>query len=207
MGNYYPATDVQTIVATVEAASQATDAKLIAETLRGKPAAFGDLVRRYQDRLAHTVTHLCGSAEDAQDVVQDTFVQAFVKLDSFRGTSAFYTWLYRIAFNLTMSRRRGRRPPVSIEARREAGIDPIDDGDGPSAHLEQQDRTAQVQAALQRLSDDHRQVLVLRELDGWSYEQMAELLALPVGTIRSRLHRARLELKQYLQTAVEDEQI
>ncbi|MHB1034951.1 MAG: RNA polymerase sigma factor, partial [Pirellulales bacterium] len=79
------------------------DAQRIDEALSGKTAAFGQLVQKYQDRLYNAIAHVLGSAEDARDVVQDAFVQAFVKLDSFHGSSTFYTWLYRIAFNLAIS--------------------------------------------------------------------------------------------------------
>ena len=104
------------------------DAQLIEETLAGKSTAFGQLVRKYQDRLYNTVVHVVGSTEDAQDVVQDAFVQAFLKLDSFQQTSAFYTWLYRIAFNVAASLRRRRKPTLSVERTREtSGEEPIDD--------------------------------------------------------------------------------
>ena len=90
------------------------DAQLIDKTLAGHSAAYGDLVRKYQDRLYNTVVHVAGNAEDARDIVQDAFVQAFVKLDTFQRSSAFYTWLYRIAFNLAATHRRRRRPTLSV---------------------------------------------------------------------------------------------
>ena len=175
------------------------DAHLIQEALGGDSSAFGQLVSRYQDRLYHAVTHLIGSAEDARDVVQDAFVQAFVKLETFRQESAFYTWLYRIAFNLAVSRRRRQRPTMSVEAAREqSGQEPKDTNVGPEARMEQQERAAQVRAALGRLSDEHRMVLVLREMEDCRYETIAEILELPVGTVRSRLFRARMQLRDEL---------
>ena len=93
------------------AGAQPDDATLIERSRAGEPAAFGKLVIRYQDRLYNTLIRVCGEAEEARDVAQEAFVQAFVKLDSFRGNSAFYTWLYRIAFNTAISR---RRPPRRI---------------------------------------------------------------------------------------------
>jgi RNA polymerase sigma-70 factor, ECF subfamily len=175
------------------------DAQLILETMAGKTAAFGQLVQKYQDRLYNTIVHVVGAPEDARDVVQDAFVQAFVKLDTFQQSSAFYTWLYRIAFNLAASLCRRRRPAASVEQLREAsGEEPADEGEGPLERLEERERARQVQEAIAALSEEHRSVLVLREIDGHCYETIAEILDLPVGTVRSRLHRARLQLRDVL---------
>jgi RNA polymerase sigma-70 factor (ECF subfamily) len=175
------------------------DAKLIRQTLDGQSAAFGELVRKYQDRLYNTMVHVTGSPHDAQDVVQDAFVQAFVKLDTFQQTSAFYTWLYRIAFNVAVTHRRRRKPVLSVEQTRQAsGEEPTDDQADPGERLEQEERRRLVQAAISRLSEEHRSVLILREIDGCCYETIAEILELPIGTVRSRLHRARLQLKEEL---------
>ena len=176
------------------------DAQLIDATLAGESAAFGCLVTKYQDRLVNTLVPLLGSAEDARDVAQDAFVQAFVKLDRFRRTSAFYTWLYRIAFNMAMSHRRRKKPTVSLEEIKErTGTEPTEDGCDPGDRLLRDEQVCQVQAALATLAEDHRVVLVLREIDGCRYETIAEILDLPVGTIRSRLHRARIQLREQLQ--------
>ena len=175
------------------------DAQLIEETLQGKSTAFGQLVLKYQGRLYNTLVHVVGSTEDARDVVQDAFVQAFVKLDTFQRSSAFYTWLYRIAFNVAASHRRRRKPTLSVEHTREiTGEEPLDSGDGPDEQLEGRERCRQVHEALDQLSEEHRMVLVLREIDGCCYETIAEVLEVPIGTVRSRLHRARLQLKEML---------
>lgn len=175
------------------------DAQLIQEALAGKTAAFGQLVEKHQDRLYNTLVHMVGSVEDARDVVQDAFVQAFLKLETFRQNSAFYTWLYRIAFNIAASRYRQRRPTASVERLREAsGEEPVDVQPSPPERLEQEERCRQVQQAIAALGDEYRAVLVLREIDGCCYETIAEILELPVGTVRSRLHRARLQLRDEL---------
>ncbi len=175
------------------------DAQLIDETLRGRSAAFGQLVEKYQDRLYNTIVHVVGSAEDALDVVQDAFVQAFLKLETFQRSSAFYTWLYRIAFNTAASQRRRKRPTLSLEQRREtSGQEPADGQSGPCEHLEQLERSRQVRQAIAGLSEEYRAVVVLREIDGCCYETIAEILELPLGTVRSRLHRARLQLRGLL---------
>jgi len=182
------------------------DAQLIAGALAGDTAAFGELATRHQDRLYNTLVHVVGSAEDAYDVVQDALVQAFLKLDTFHGASAFYTWLYRIAFNLAISRRRRQRPFVSVEQHRlMAGEEPLERGAGPGERIEQHERAVQVQQALAALSEEHRAVLVLREIDGCCYETIGEILDLPVGTVRSRLHRARLQLREQLKEVLQED--
>jgi RNA polymerase sigma-70 factor (ECF subfamily) len=175
------------------------DSQLIAETLAGNTAAFGQLVTKYQDRLYNTVLHVTGSVEDSRDIVQEAFVQAFLKLDTFQQTSAFYTWLYRIAFNVGASQRRRKRPTTSVEYVRETtGQEPADSRPGPEQRLEEAERRRQVEQAIATLSEEHRVVLVLREIDGCCYETIAEVLDLPIGTVRSRLHRARLQLREQL---------
>ena len=151
--------------------------------------------------------HVVGSAEDARDVVQEALVQAFVKLDTFHRASAFYTWLYRIAFNVAISRSRRKRPTISVERNRETtGQELADQRAGPSQQVEQEERCRQVREAIATLSEEHRAVVILREIDGCCYETIAEILDLPVGTVRSRLHRARLQLRDQLKEvlAVDD---
>jgi RNA polymerase sigma-70 factor, ECF subfamily len=178
----------------------ATDAALVEAAQGGDREAFGQLVVRYQDRLFNTLLRVAGSAEDAADATQEALVQAYVKLDSFRGASQFYTWLYRIAMNIALSRRRRRRPTRSIDQAKELqGAEPVDGGASPEEALAAGERVAQVQAALDDLGEDHRAIMVLREIDGRSYEEIGEILQLPVGTVRSRLFRARLQLRDRLQ--------
>jgi RNA polymerase sigma-70 factor (ECF subfamily) len=157
------------------------------------------LVQRYQDRLYNTLLHVVGDHEEARDAVQDAFVQAFVKLHTFQGSSTFYTWLSRIAFNLAATRQRRKHYAGSIEQiRQRSGAEPVDQAGGPAEQLERDERCRMVRAAIAALRQDHRAVLVLREIDGFCYETIAEILDLPVGTVRSRLHRARLQLREHL---------
>lgn len=173
--------------------------QLIEAACRGEAAAFEALVRQHQQRLCTALTHLCGSYEEAEDVAQEAFVQAYLKLRSFTGGSAFYTWLYRIAINAAISRRRRRRPEVSVDnGRPRGGVEPLDGGELPPQKLLREERAAQIRLALGRLSEEHRAILVLREIEGCHYDQIAEILHLPAGTVRSRLHRARLQLKEQL---------
>jgi RNA polymerase sigma-70 factor (ECF subfamily) len=181
----------------------ADDHRLIADCLRGDTSAFGVLVRRYQDRLFNTVFRLVGNAEDAQDVVQEAFLNAYQSLDGFKGDALFFTWLYRIAVNTAISLKRKQRVVLRIDGGRngEPGIEPLDPSDvsRPGHALEQAEQETRIQRALARLSAEHRAVLVMKDMEGQKYEMMAEVLGVPIGTIRSRLHRARLELRDLLE--------
>jgi RNA polymerase sigma-70 factor (ECF subfamily) len=175
------------------------DASLIAATLAGDTAAFGRLVGLYEDRLYNSLLRVLGSSEDARDIAQEAFVQAFLKLKTFRGSSAFYTWLYRIAYNLAMSHARRERKTTSLDGvKAEWGSEPMDGQPAPDADALRQEQAEQVHAGLAALSVEYRQVLVLREIDGCRYEEIADILELPIGTVRSRLFRARLQLRDYL---------
>ncbi len=179
------------------------DGQLIDEVLSGNSSAFAPLVTKYQDRLYNTLVHVVGCTEEAHDVCQDAFVQALVKLRTFKRRSAFYTWLYRIAFNLAASRKRRRKPNMSIEQNRElTGEEPASHGDAPDERLQREERVAQVQTALAGLTEEFRTVVVLREIEGHDYETIAEMLDLPLGTVRSRLHRGRMELRDQLKAVL-----
>ncbi len=173
---------------------------LIAECLAGDPAAFGALVTRYQDRLYHSVYRLLHNHEDAHDVVQDAFLSAYESLSSFHGNARFFTWLYRIAFNTAITMKRKQR---MIQRRTPTADGPVEPPDSsldsrPEARMESVEEERMIQAGLDRLSAEHRAVLVMKDLDGMKYEEMAEILQVPIGTVRSRLHRARLELREIL---------
>lgn len=179
------------------------DRRLISECLSGNSEAFGELVRRYQDRLFHAVLRIVDNPDDALDAVQDAFINAYTSLASFKGDAEFYTWLYRIAFNTAVSLKRRRRMLVSLDNGRdgETGIDPVDPSDEtrPGMMLERTEDEIVLQSALNRLSAEHRTVLVMKDIDGLKYEEIAEIVGVPIGTIRSRIHRARLELKVLLE--------
>jgi RNA polymerase sigma-70 factor (ECF subfamily) len=184
------------------------DAPLIAATLAGDSAAFGRLVGLYQDRLYNSLLRVLGSAEDARDITQDAFVQAFVKLETFRGSSAFYTWLYRIAYNLAISHARREHKMTSLDGvKTDWGNEPMDRNAAPDADLLRREQAELVYAGLASLNIDYRQILVLREIDGYRYEEIAEILQLPIGTVRSRLFRARLQLRDHLAPRLHVEKI
>jgi RNA polymerase sigma-70 factor (ECF subfamily) len=184
------------------------DAQLIAAARAGDSEAFGRLVERYQDRLYNSLVRVLGSAEDARDAVQEAFVQAYLKLDTFRGSAAFYTWLYRVAFNLAMSHARKRRPRTSLdEAKESFGREPVDGQPTPDMHLVRREQVQLVQTALAALGTEYRQILVLRELEGCRYDQIAEILELPIGTVRSRLFRAREQLREQLEPMLREQSV
>jgi RNA polymerase sigma-70 factor (ECF subfamily) len=177
------------------------DRRLIAECLGGRRDAFGELVSRYQARLYNAAVRLVDSPDDAADVVQDAFLNAYQSLHAFKGDSEFFTWLYRIAFNGAISLKRKKRPTSSLDAASgDHGFEPADASDYVrTGHaLERTEEDCLLHAALARLSPEHREVLTMKDLDGLRYEAIAEVLGVPVGTVRSRLHRARLELRELL---------
>ncbi len=177
------------------------DDHLIRQTLDGQLDAFGNLITRYQDRLYSSMVYVLRSESEAEDVVQDAFILAMTKLSSFKGNSQFYTWLYRIAHNVAISRIRRRKPTVSLEATENATrFDLPGDGPAPDDRIVREESASELKMALGKLSEEHRRILILREMDELDYEAISEILDLPVGTVRSRLHRARNQLKQTLET-------
>jgi RNA polymerase sigma-70 factor, ECF subfamily len=183
---------------------RATDREWIEAARSGNTAAFGRLVDKYQDRLCSSLLHICGTLQEAEDVVQDAFVQAHCKLRTFAGDSAFYTWLYRIAMNIAITRHRRRRKESSLEQSRERlGEEPHDDAEQAEEKMLREERAQHVRLALEQLNSDHRKILVLREVEGCDYDTISKMLELPVGTVRSRLHRARLQLRDKLVIVLE----
>jgi RNA polymerase sigma-70 factor, ECF subfamily len=180
----------------------ADDNRLISECLAGNTAAFGELVTRYQDRLYNTVFRLVNQPEDARDAVQEAFLSAYQSLSTFKGDSLFFTWLYRIAINTAISLKRKQRAALRLTSGLESGTlnEPVDPSDlaQPGRALEMAEDEKIIHQALNRLSAEHRTVLVLKDMEGRKYEDMADILEVPIGTIRSRLHRARLELRDIL---------
>jgi RNA polymerase sigma-70 factor (ECF subfamily) len=186
------------------------DRRLIADSLLGDREAFGKIVSRYQSRLYNSVLRLVDTPEDAADVVQDAFLNAFQSLRSFKGDAEFFTWMYRIAFNAAVSSKRKKKAAVSLNAlepgRNGSTHEPVDASDyvRPGLALERTEDERQLYDALARLSAEHRDALVMKEIDGLKYDEIADVLKIPIGTVRSRLNRARLELRDLLQPLDDD---
>jgi RNA polymerase sigma-70 factor (ECF subfamily) len=187
------------------------DHSLVEACRAGETDAFGALVQRYQERLYQTLLHVSGSSEDARDILQDTFLRAYEKLDQFQGDSSFYTWVYRIGVNLALSGHRRRRSRPSLRRIGDHGADACEDtaDESPDADptypLERAEREQIVEAALRQLGPEHRAVVILKDFDGRRYEEIAAILDVPIGTVRSRLHRARCELRERLGCLIDAE--
>lgn len=179
-----------------------SDNQLIQEAINGSLEAFEALVRRYQDRLIHSLEHALGSREDALDAGQQAFISAWRKLATFRQDSAFYTWLYRIAMNAAITRKRKQRlPTTSLDHHiSSTGNSPADTNlsANPDSRLVSEENVRLVQEALMELPEEFRQPLVMKELDDFSYEEIGTILEIPIGTVRSRIFRARKELTERL---------
>lgn len=187
------------------------DAYLVRQVQSGHTGAFAQLVTRYQDRVHNTCLRICRNREDARDLTQDAFLKAFDAIGTFECKSSFYTWLFRIAVNLSLSHRkksrlrlvasldddggkRGREGETSAADRVADKRDP-----GPLAHAETNELRKLVAAAVESLDEHHRVIVVLRDIEGCDYAQISEIMDIPVGTVKSRVHRGRVALREALQ--------
>lgn len=185
-----------------------SDHDLIDQTLAGKAEAYDALVCRYQNRLVHSLEQALGSREDALEAAQQAFISAWKNLRGFRHDAAFYSWLYRIAMNAARTARRRRRiTTTSLDRLSEDGkpIPDLSTSAGPEDGIAAAEHIQLVQETLQSLADEYRQPLVLREIDGMSYDEIATALDIPVGTVRSRIFRARQELTDRLRRVFPEE--
>jgi RNA polymerase sigma-70 factor (ECF subfamily) len=195
----------------------ADDKPLVRAAQRGDRAAFRALVERYQRRVYQLAVSMLKDPDDAMDIVQETFVRVHRYLPSFKGDSSFFTWTYRIAANLCLdaSRKKGRGERVEIDefdADIEAHMDPPSAAfAGPQHAALNEELKEKIDEALQGLSENHRAILLLRELDGLSYEELAKVLGIRKGTVMSRLFHARLKmqrkLREYLGEDAKDEDV
>ncbi|MFN3415254.1 MAG: RNA polymerase sigma factor RpoE [Caldimonas sp.] len=184
------------------------DALLIERVKRGDQKAFDLLVIKYQRKIERLIARMVRDTDLIQDIAQETFIRAYRALPQFRGDSAFYTWLYRIAVNTAKKClvELKRDPLVTESARMSADEEDetsrveneLTDGETPDAVLASKEVAATVNAAIEALSDDLRQAITLREIEGLSYEEIAEVMNCPIGTVRSRIFRAREAIAQRL---------
>jgi len=201
-------------------------AALLQAARGGDRAAYGQIVVIYQDRLFNALLRMVGETEEARELTQETFTRGLEKIDGFRGDSSPYTWLFRIGMNLAISnlRRSQRRRTFSLDGaaldNASSGGNGSASGDGQASGLlnrlasarqdqppqiaERRERQRIVVEALGRLDPDYRAVLVMRDIEGFDYQQMADVLGLPLGTLKSRLFRARLAMRDELAPYLED---
>ncbi|MFT6221934.1 MAG: RNA polymerase sigma-70 factor (ECF subfamily) [Candidatus Endobugula sp.] len=186
------------------------DQLLVERVQQGDKRAFDLLVLKYQHKIISVVHRYMRDPADVNDVVQEAFIKAYRALPNFRGESAFYTWMYRIAINTAKNDliSKGRRPPssdVDIEdAEYYTGNDNLHDVDTPENNLFRDELQAAVQNVIQNLPDDLRTAVTLREMDGLSYEEIAEIMECPVGTVRSRIFRAREAIDKIIKPMMDD---
>ena len=186
-----------------------TDQQLVERVQAGDKTAFDILVRKYQHRLIKLIARYVHDSEEVYDVAQEAFIKAYRAIPSFRGESAFYTWLYRIAANTAKNHliSLGRKPPgvdVDIEdAEQFLGDSDLKDSATPEGLLRKDEIQNTVVAAMEKLPEDLRVAITLRELEGLSYEEIAEKMDCPVGTVRSRIFRAREAIQQELKPLLE----
>lgn len=190
------------------------ESAILAKVRSGEAAAMEKLILRYQGRIYNTILRMCGNEDDAAELTQDTFVKAIEKINSFQGQSNFYTWIFRIAVNHTLNfcKRKFKIGFQSLEAAVQ------DDGDvargqlkdflvatktpDPAELAQKQEMYELVFKAVMELDNDQRMVVVLRDIEGMNYAQIAEVLEVQLGTVRSRLSRARTNLKEILNTVL-----
>lgn len=177
--------------------AQDSDHQLVLRVQKGDKRAFDMLVIKYQHKILSIISRYIKDSAEIHDVAQEAFIKAYRAIGNFRGDSAFYTWIYRIAINTAKNYlvSRGRRPPssdVDVEdAEFYSGSDSLKDVDTPENHAMRDQLEAVVNNAIKSLPEDLRTAVTLREMEGLSYEEIAEVMSCPVGTVRSRIFRAR----------------
>ncbi|AYK19301.1 RNA polymerase sigma factor RpoE [Aeromonas veronii] len=186
------------------------DEQLVERVQRGDKAAFNLLVKKYQHKVVNLVARYVNNPGDVPDVAQEAFIKAYRALPTFRGESAFYTWLYRIAVNTAKNylTSQGRRPPSSDveanEAESYGGGEALQEVSTPENLALTDEIKRTVFSAIEALPEDLRTAITLRELEGLSYEEIAEIMDCPVGTVRSRIFRAREAIDKKLQPLIEN---
>ncbi|MDH4201671.1 MAG: sigma-70 family RNA polymerase sigma factor [Phycisphaerae bacterium] len=189
------------------------DAQLVRRCQRGEREAMACLIVKYQDRVYNTIYKICQNRDDAAELTQDTFVKVLENITTFRKESSFYTWLFRVAVNLTLNycKRRFKLSPVSLDTDNErlekdkgklAAMLADPKGLDPAAIAQQKELSRLVVNTIGQLEQDFRAVLVLRDIEQMSYAEIADVLEIETGTVKSRLSRARTQLRKLLETVL-----
>src|SRR5438552_17195142 len=181
------------------------EAELVRRARRGELAAYDDLVRRYQERIYATIYHMTANHEDANDLAQEAFIKGFHALKSFKGGSSFYTWLYRIAVNKTINflKQRKNKTQMSLDnldyhVEHDPDFVALISDKTPRREVNLAELQEKLNAAMQRLSEPHRLVVTLHDVQGLSHEEIAEIMDCNIGTVRSRRFYARQQMQAYL---------
>ncbi|MEN8126860.1 MAG: sigma-70 family RNA polymerase sigma factor [Planctomycetota bacterium] len=189
------------------------DSALVRQCQNGDPEAMSCLIVKYQDRIYNTILKICQNRDDAAELTQDTFVKVLESIHTFRKQSSFYTWLFRVAVNLTLNycKRRFKLSPVSLDAENErfekdkgklAAVLVAPDGLDPAVVAQQKELSQIVVNLIGQLRQEYRVVLVLRDIEQMTYAEIAEVLQIEGGTVKSRLSRARTMLREILETVL-----
>jgi len=189
------------------------DATLVRQCQNGDLEAMSCLIVKYQDRIYNAILKICQNHDDAAELTQDTFVKVLENINSFRGKSGFYTWLFRVAVNHTLNycKRRFKLSPVSLDAENDqieeskgklAAVLAAPDGLDPAVVAQQKELSQIVVNLIGQLAQEYRVVLVLRDIEQMTYAEIAEVLRIETGTVKSRLSRARAKLRQLLETVL-----
>jgi RNA polymerase sigma-70 factor (ECF subfamily) len=186
------------------------DTTLVAQCQRGDLEAMTCLIVKYQDRVYNTILKICQNRDDAAELTQDTFVKVLENISKFRGQSSFYTWLFRVGVNLTLNhcKRKFKLSPVSLDAQRDdlerdkqklSALLANPDGSDPATIAQQKELTQIIMNLIGQLNQEHRVVLVLRDIEQMSYAQISKILRIEIGTVKSRISRARSMLRELLE--------
>lgn len=188
------------------------EAKLIKESQQGNMNSFEQLILRYQDQAYRTAYGMLGNSEDAKDATQEAFIKIYKSLKNFKLQSNFSTWMYRIVHNtcLDMIRKRKRRQEIPMETKRKSNDEgyeiPLEDtADGPEELLDYQFVKGEVKRGILELPNEYQGVIILRDIEGLSYERIAKVLEISEGTVKSRLNRGRKQLRQRLTNLLQDD--
>jgi RNA polymerase sigma factor (sigma-70 family) len=185
--------------------AEISEKELVARARRGEMEAYDGLVRRYRERIYATLYHMTSNHEDANDLTQESFIKAFQALKSFKGGSSFYTWIYRIAVNKTINflKQRKNRASMSLNdldfnAEHDPDLVALISDNTPRRDMGLTELAEKLNGAMQKLSEQHRLVVTLHDVQGLSHEEIANIMDCNVGTVRSRLFYARQQLQAYL---------
>lgn len=179
--------------------------ELVRLAMRGDADAFEQLMEQHEGRMYAVALRMCGNREDAQDCLQESMLRVYRALNSFKGQSSFATWVYRITMNTCLDelRRRKTRQASSLDAMLDMGWSPTDETDTPEHHSLRQEQRRAIERAIADLPEDMRAAIVLRDIQGCSYEEIADVLSANVGTIKSRISRGRERLRNALSVHAE----
>ena len=174
------------------------ESRLIERASRGDAQAFNELMAQHERRMYAVAARMCGNHEDAQDCLQEAMLRAYRAIASFKGQSSFSTWVYRITTNACLDelRRRKNRPNTSLDVLLDTGWSPSDGGNAPEKHALRAERMRKLQEYIRELPEDMRAAIVLRDVQGMSYDDIATALNTNVGTIKSRISRGRERLRE-----------